>query len=589
MQTLLHLIKAWSDENPQAPAQYWKNKGTWNCFSISDIQKRVTKIANYLISVGMETGDIGLIFAPNSPQWVQLDIALMLAGGSSSGIYTNASNAHMDKVLEKSKASILVVGDAAMYKKIFNKSDPTLKLPHLKKIIVLKGKSDFSPLAISVDQMLSLKVSGPQKSFSQLLQAIDPEQTAILIFTSGTTGNPKGVMLSHKNLAFAAKRYTMNWQPPKEGSLYSFLPLAHIAERIYNLGNGLSYRYPVYFCSGPTQILAELSEVQPSILLCVPRFWDKLKQGVENKIKRGSPKQQKIAAWAFKVGNSFQTQWIQNRHPSLIISAQHKLAEKLVLRKIRESLGMSRIVRAVSGAAALAPETLQWYRSLGVNIIEAYALSETSGILTCGIQGKETAHTVGVPYPDIEYKLRDDGEILTRGEHVFKGYYNDQEATDAMFCGGWLKTGDIGEITESGYLKIQGRKREIIKNAEGKMISPLPIEANLEANHLVDQAIVIGNEKPYLTALLTLNPDSIKNIKVEKDSQNVTIETQALTEKINAHLMELNRAAANHERIKNFRILANPFSIESGEVTSTMKLRRQAIEKKYDSIIESMY
>lgn len=576
MNTLLHRLYDWANINPNAPAQAFKKNDTWVRISVIEMMTRVEELAQYLTSIGVVRGDIGLIYAYNSPEWVQIDLAFMLVGASSAGIYSNASLRQIYHILTHSEAKILFVESMQEFEKIFKKASLEDISPYLKKLIVLNEAGQTLPdYAVSFVKACELGRSVLGSSYKEYLAKIELTQRAILIYTSGTTGESKAVSLSHENIAFASQCYAGSWEAPKVGKLFSFLPLAHIAERITNLGIGLSNRYTVYFCSNSMSIGQELREVQPTIVLAVPRLWDKLKEGVEKRISRLPDKRKKLMYWALEVGRSFQNKKVNAKSISVWLYVKYYIANKLVLIKIRNQLGLAEALRVVSGAAAISMATLDWYRSIGVIIIEAYALSESSGVLTCGNPTFETAGTVGVPYEGIEIRFGDDGEIQTRGPHVFQDYYKDSLATSAMKRDDWLLNGDIGQIDSAGNLKISGRKRDIIKTAEGKMVSPLYLEAQLEMHELIDQAIVIGNEKPYIVVLLTL---------VELPRPVVNIH-----EIIQNHINKINQDLASHERIKKFRLLNTSFSIENEESTATMKIKRNVIEKNYQSQISSMY
>jgi long-chain acyl-CoA synthetase len=597
--SLLLRLFEWAATNPTAPAQAFKVDGQWQTISVQDMADRVLHLANFFSLNGIGPGKIGLIYSNNKPTWVQVDFALMLAGAASAGIYPNSSARQINYILQHSEAEVLIIDNLDSLEKLFknnylcrsacpaslynenlpahihNKTLSELS-PYLKLIVVLdSGEKELPTGLLSFAEALTFGRACGKFDSSQFLENINKNHPAVLIYTSGTTGVPKAVVLSHENLAFASSCYAKSWDAPPCGKLFSFLPLAHIAERITNLGIGITNRYAVYFCSNAMVIASELKEVQPTIALSVPRLWDKLKEGVERRIIKMPKFQQRLAHWAMQKAKQFYSLKIKKHPISWVLFLQYWLADLLVLRKIRNQLGLLEAKRIVSGAAALSSTTLEWYRGIGILIIEAYALSETSGVLSCGKPTEDTAQTVGVPYAGIELALAADGEIMTRGAHVFCGYFKDPLESSAMVKDGWLYTGDIGEFDSKGYLKILGRKREIIKNAEGKMISPLFIEAQLEQHFLVDQAIVVGNEKPYLVALITLvNSYSL--------SEEVLIIIQE-------HIDFINRDCASHERIKKFRILERSLSIEQDEITPTYKIKRSFIEKKFQSEISSMY
>lgn len=610
MSTLLHRLSDWAAEEPQAPMHASKAGADWQFTSAAEVNSRVEALARYLISEGLQAGDIGLIYAYNCAEWAQMDLAFTLAGGASAGIYINAPPRQIQFILRHSEAKFLVVDTVESLKAIFQDKSVSEFAPNLLRILLITPPSKGTELTANFgDQVRTFaqaleggkKIKSP--SGVELRGQINPDKRAVLIYTSGTTGQPKAVSLSHKNLTFAATCYSASWSPQKNGRVFSFLPLAHIAERMLNIGFGITYRSTVYFCSSPMAFASELREVQPTILLAVPRLWDKLKQGFESKLKHLPMNKQKTIKWALGVGSRYgilaRANWsspeggvksttLLDFDPTTLISRallflQFKVANQLVLKTIRSQLGLGACERTVSGAAALAPSTLDWYRSIGIRLIEAYALSETCGVLTCGIGDQETGNSVGVVYPGIEILLAEDGEILTRGQHVFLDYFKDPESTKEVFANGWFKTGDLGAYDDRGYLIIKGRKREIIKTAEGKMVSPLYIENQILTLPVLDQAVVIGSERPYLVALLTLT--EVAQAQVKKNPDDLSIYSKMVSD----HLTVVNGDLASHERVKRFKILGHQFSIEKEELTATMKIKRSVIETNYRSEIDLLY
>lgn len=587
MKTLLHQLFDWSLEAGNIPAQAFKKNSEWQFISARNLKEKVENLARFLRGLGVSQGDVGLIYSYNCPEWVQFDLALMLTGASSGGIYVNASARQVKYILGHSEAKVLLVDSLESIEKYFNKTELLSIFPFLKKVIVIKkNQTELPSWAIGFDDCLMMGMQNPSITYSDFLQALNPREQAMLIYTSGTTGEPKGVSLTHTNLIFAAWCYSKTWEAPKKGRLFSFLPLAHIAERIANIGIGLNNRYTVYFCTDPLSIASEMREVQPSIALAVPRFWDKLKEGMEKRLGREANRNQKILNFMMKKVYNFHQQKMHGVFVSPTLYFWNWFGNKFFLESLRTQLGLGAAVRVVSGAASLSASTLEWYQSLGVRMIQAYALSETAGVLTCGKPEYDTKGTVGVPYQGIEICIGSNGEVQTRGPHVFKGYYKEPEATKKMFNGDWLVTGDHGEIDSNNCLKILGRKREIIKSAEGKMISPLYLEALLESHPMIDQAVVIGNEKPYLVALLTLT-DYSKYLHQDKEiasqaQQKIKAELHSYIEKVNLDL-------ASHERIRQFKIISTNFSIDKDEITATMKIKRRIIEERYHNDISSMY
>ena len=338
-----------------------------------------------------------------------------------------------------------------------------------------------SPKAIAYEAALAegkkLAAAPGAKTFEDYLKKIDPKAAAFMIYTSGTTGNPKGALLSHDNLAFTSDLVVKQWQLPfAHGSLFSFLPLCHIAEKLQCVGVGISQRYTVNFCTKFDNVSIELPEVQPTMLLCVPRLWEKMMEGVMHKVEKGKGAKKKLAVWALGVGASVAAAKFSGRMANPLDLLQLKLADKLVLSKVRHALGLAHADALASGAAALPPHVSRWFRSLGLEILEDFGQTESTGVICMTERGVESAGTVGKAVSGIDVKIAEDGEILTRGRHVFVGYFKDDASTASTLEGGWLHTGDLAEVTDKGLIRIRGRKKEILKTSGGKMVAPLPIE-----------------------------------------------------------------------------------------------------------------
>ena len=597
MKNLLEMLTEWNFAEPNAPMHFRKINGKWNPVTVSEVVQNVTNFALAMRNAGIGKNDLGIITSYNRSEWLQAELGMLLAQVTSGGIYLNSSQHHAKQIYQLKNVKVLGFDNLDSYKKFLG-ADEALKLVPALRMVLFFDQIDTSDSSLNVfkkhseknveillwNDLISAQKSKSQEitknEFKKMLSEIDGKDRAVNIFTSGTTGKPKAVSLSHDNLSFAATCYTESWEAPKKGKLFSFLPLAHIAEKSTALGLGISMRYAVYFCSSPLNIISELQEVQPTIILCVPRFWEKLREGAEAKLSKLPNSKQKLFNIANKIAIKHLNYSLKKQRNHWLWSTLYNYFDKLILMKIKWSLGLSEADRHVSGAAALSADTLVWFRGLGIPIIEAYAMSESSGIITCGVATEETAFTVGVPYKGIEIKLADDGEILTRGPHIFKGYYEDENSTQEMLDGDWLKTGDLGKINSDGHLKIVGRKREIIKLSEGKMIPPLYLEDRLLASKYIDQAIVIGNERPFLVALLTLSDVGKALAKSDSDK---------LKSEIKQHVQSINSSVARHERIQKYEILENPFSIDNDEITATMKIKRKNIETNYGKQIEQLF
>ncbi|HAZ13468.1 MAG: hypothetical protein A2X86_13140 [Bdellovibrionales bacterium GWA2_49_15] len=578
METVLHRLKAWADEYPQDVAQRFKHGGEWQEITAREYCERVFWLAVFLESRGFTAADVGAILSYNCPQWVHLDLAPLLLGGKSAGLYPNASLSDITYVLSDTKCKLLSFQNKTYFDKATNQGQ--ISLPdHVKIVLVFEGDASFCPQALSYAQALEEgKKLAAQANLQSYLDRLNPKQGAFLIYTSGTTGHPKGALLSHDNLAYASSIAMPVWGITKRmGNTFSFLPLCHIAEKIQNIGAGLTCQLRVDYCSGFENIAAELTEVRPVLLLSVPRLWEKMVEGVRQKLASAKGLKKILAEWSLQTGQKIARKKFAGGPLTVADELQFFLANKLVLSKIKKAMGLDQVKLAASGAASLPAYVSSWFAGLGINILEVYGQTESTGLISMTRPGVESAGTVGLPVPNTEFKILEDGEICTRGRHVFLGYYNKPEATAETLIDGWLHSGDLGKLGERELLKIVGRKKEIMKSSGGKMVAPVPIEDKIKtkASPLIAQACMVGDGRKYFSMLLTL----AEGVKLNPE----------IKETINQKIEEVNLSLAGYERIKYFEILDRDFSIEKGEMTPTMKMKRAMIEKNYESVIDSMY
>jgi long-chain acyl-CoA synthetase len=590
MATVLHRLARWAETDPQAVAQRFKKSGTWIDITAKEYCDRIYHLALFLESKGLSSNDVGCIYSPNCAQWVHMDLATLLVGAKSAGIYPNSTAKDIQYVLQHTEARVLTVQSKEFYDKIVHGGG---SLPvSVKTLIVLEGDTAFSPLAISYSDALAegrkLASSSGGKKIADYLNRIDPKAPAFIIYTSGTTGNPKGAMLSHDNLTFTSDMASKYWLLPyAKGEMFSFLPLCHVAEKLQSVGVAISQRYTVSYATKFDAVSTELPEVQPSLLLCVPRLWEKMMEGVNYKVKTASLTKKKMTQWAMAVGARVADAKFSGRTPSPLDAAQYLVADRLVLAKIRHALGLGNAYALASGAAALSSTVSKWFRCLGLEILEDYGQTETTGVVTMTEKGVDSLGTIGRPLPGVEFKIAEDGEMLTRGRQVFVGYYKDEEATKKTFNSeGWLMTGDLAELTDKGLVRIKGRKKEVLKTSGGKMVAPLPIEEELKASSIISQVCMVGDGRKYLAALITVTEATSKEAGTTKGKlitdPSIVAEVKKVVDHVNQHL-------SSYEQIKRFAVLSKEFSIEEGEMTPTLKMKRNVVETRYADVIEQMY
>ncbi len=610
MPTILHRLARWAEETPNAPAHCYKKAKTWHTITASQVCDRVYALGLYFESKGIGAPDVGAILSYNSPEWIQTELALTLVGAKSAGLYPNSTVKDIQYVLKQTGCKVLAVQNAEYFAKLTDENGQGGLPATTKVLLCLQGDTKFHPNAVSFGHALEegMKLAresagGAKHGFvkqmrEHFLKKIDPKSGAFLIYTSGTTGNPKGVLLSHDNVAFTSDLVVKELRPKfADGSTFSFLPLCHVAEKMQGIGVAITVRYTVNFATRFENAAGELAEVQPTILLSVPRLWEKMMEGVQAKIEAGgnSPKA-RLARWALGVGKRVSDARYRGRSPSPVDIALWPVAQALVISKIRAALGLSRASLVASGAAALPGHVARWFRSIGVDLLEIFGQSETSAIICMTQPFVESSGTVGKPVSGIDFKIADDGEIMTRGRHVFLEYFNDPAATRETLVDGWLHTGDLGVINERGQLQIRGRKKEILKTSGGKMIAPSPLEDRIKAaSTSIAQVCIVGDNRKYLSALITLSENSLAQargaqgaIKEGSDGLPVVQHEETLGT-IRQAIDTVNGELASFEQIKKFTVIGRDFSIADGEMTPTLKMKRNVIETRFRPLIDAMY
>ncbi|MGE0615589.1 MAG: long-chain fatty acid--CoA ligase [Bacteriovoracia bacterium] len=592
MSTLIHRLHQWAETQPQSPAQSMKRGGEWKTIPAQDFRDRVFALAMYLDSRGFTPDDSVCILSYNCPEWVHMDLAPGLLGGKTAGIYPNSTAKDIHYIVDHTQARFLAVQNKEYFQKIVGKQGEHALPATIECVFVFDGDTSVHPKAVAYETALAEgRKLAAGKQIQPYLDRMDPHRGAFLIYTSGTTGSPKGALISHDNLVYTAGLAISFWKIPPASELFSFLPLCHIAEKIQNLGVGICLNGKVSFCTAFEKVSTEIVEVQPTILLSVPRLWEKMMEGVDHKLSQATGAKAKLAAWALRVSRKFaQAKYAGKGKIGLTDVVQLKLADKLVLSKVRHALGLSRAVVCASGAAALPAHVSRWFRALQLEILEDFGQTESTGVICMTLPGVDCAGTVGKPVPGTEFRLASDGEILTKGRHVFKGYFRNDDATEETLVDGWLHTGDLGELDDRGLLKIKGRKKEIIKTSGGKMIAPLPIEDRLKASPLISQACMVGDGRKYLSMLVTLSEGVLKELQGKPGALGDGVVKDAATlADVKREVDALNSSLANFEKIKQVTVLAAEFSIESGDMTATMKMKRNVIEQNYKHLIDKMY
>jgi long-chain acyl-CoA synthetase len=548
-----------------------------------------------LRELGLQPVDRVALISDSRPEWVISDLAVLAAGAVTVPVYPTLSAPQVWFILAESGARIAIVANAAQVAKI-NEAVPDAC--DLETIIVMDGEAPggrFRVLTSAevIERGKAVLAADPAAAdrYRETAASVRPESLATIVYTSGTTGDPKGVMLTHRNIV-SNVHATQGWitLDPTDRIL-SFLPLSHVFERVVLfrcLFDGVS----IYFAESMASVARDLQSVRPTVMTGVPRAWEKFYQAIQEGLKALTGVRKVLADWGIGVGYEHAKFWLSGRDVPPLLRVRRAVADRLVFSKIRERVG-GRIRFLVSGSAPLSPKVGEFFYAINLPILEAYGLTESSP----GISGNPIAAprlgTVGKPLPGVEVTIGADGEILVRGPNIMQGYYKRPEATEETLAGGWLHTGDIGEISDDGYLSITDRKKDLIVTSGGKKIAPQPLENLLKADPLISEAVLIGEQRRFPAALLV--PDFAKleariaAMKVRAASREELVRHPEVLRLYQDVLDRLNGSLAQFERVKRFALLPAEFTMERGELTPTMKVRRQVVEQRWRPLIDTIY
>ncbi|MEA2433049.1 MAG: long-chain acyl-CoA synthetase [Actinomycetota bacterium] len=587
--------------------------GNWKDITWRDYGDGVKKAAKAMIAQGFGHGDKIALLSNNRPEWHIADIACMALGGANAAIYTSNSPDQVAYIIQHSEAKLAFVDTTDQLEKILKVRG---ELPNLQKVIVFNGNTDADPdFVMGWDEFLATGKDVEDSKFEELRKGVKPEDLATFVYTSGTTGPPKGVMLSHANIWWTAVHSEQsipigdnsmrNPDGTFNGRALSYLPLSHIAERMISHLLQVYYGTETWFAESIETLQRDLQECKPTYFFGVPRVWEKFYAAVTTKMAQADPndRKTKLAKKAVELGKKIteleqeavaRGQKMADAKIPLGTKVQHAALDKLVLHKIRAAFGLEECTLALSAAAPLAPELIWFFHSVGIKITEGYGQSEGNGPTSWNPPDANLIGSVGTPLSGLEVRLAEDGEILVRGGNIMTGYYKDEKATkETIDEDGWLHSGDVGVLNEHNYLKITDRKKDIIITAGGKNIAPQEIENRLKTKHaLISQVVVIGDKRPFLTALITLDEEKAPSWGKEQGIEGdiAAIANNERTQKeIEGAINELNKGLAKVEGLKKFRILERDFLQEENEITPTMKVKRKQINEIYGEVIEDLY
>ncbi len=585
VQTLGQLILD-SSRRYRGIALEYRRDGRPAYVSYSELGTIATEIARGLIQLGIEPGDRVAILGLTSATWTLADCGSLCAGAVVTPIYHTNSPQECAHVLGDSGARLLFCDTREQAAKIDQIRD---SCPDLEHVVTFEESVEG---AITLEELRRAGGEVPPDAVLDRVEAVSPDDVATLVYTSGTTGLPKGCMLTHENFLATTRKYAEQLQFNDTHSMYQFLPLAHVLARVAQ-AVALSVGARVIYWSGDaTKIVDELKETAPTHFPAVPRIYEKVHGAVLGQVASGPRGQRELFRWALRCGTQARRALGQGRLPGLLTDLQYRLADQLVLAKVRDLFGPN-LQLAMVGAAPVAPELLEFFDACGVPVLEGYGLTESCAAGTVNTIDACRFGTVGKPLPGTEVSIAEDGEILLRGPHVFKGYFHNDEATAEVLTGeGWLCTGDLGSITEDGFLKITGRKKDLIITSSGKNITPVNIESELREGRYITEAVVFGDNRPYLVAVLTLDRDEAvklaKRLGIESDPA-VMARHPAVHAELQHEVDEVNAKLARIEQIKRFAILDHDLTQIDGELTPTLKVKRAVVYEKYRDVFTGLY
>jgi long-chain acyl-CoA synthetase len=573
-----------------------KESGLWHDISWNEYYRLAKHIGSALISIGLKKGDCVSIIGDNCPEWVIIDMGVQCAGSVAVGVYSTNAWQQVEYVIQNSESKFLFVENEEQLDKWLHFRD---QVPFLKKVIVwdLKGLMNFKdPMVMTYDDLLEMGrgiVERDPNLFDNRMEKVTREDLSVLIYTSGTTGPPKGAMLTHRNVTWMGQAIDRENPVRDTDEVMSFLPLCHIFERLFSVLGHITHGYTVNFIENLDTVTDNMREISPTVGYAVPRIWEKYLSAVYIRISDATWFKRLVFSTALKIGQKRATLKMNFKPIPFYLKALYQLAYLAVFRKLKERLGFDRLRVAYSGAAPISPDVLHFFQSIGVNLIEGYGQSEGTGVTCVSRVGKMRFGTVGPPLTGIEVKIAGDGEILVRSPGVFKGYYKNPEATKEALRDGWLYSGDIGELDEDGYLKITDRKKDIIVTAGGKNISPQYIENKLKFSPYINDAVVIGDKRRFITCLIIIDEENVVKYAQDNKIQFSTYKDLAQEPKIikliQGEVDKVNETLSRVEQVKKFTILPKKLYEEDGEVTPTMKVKRRYVNEAFSDLIEAMY
>ena len=594
--TLPRLFRQVVRERGERVAMREKHLGIWRAITWREYGERVRHVALGLVALGLRPRDVVSIVADNRPEWLYTDMGTLCAGGITNGIYITDSPGQVEFIVDDSGTRFFFAENEEQLDKIL---EVRARCPQLVKIIVydMDGLHAFQDeQVLSFAELLERGARYDREhpgAFDPLVEIARPEDLAILVYTSGTTGPPKGAMLSHRNILFQIGFSDFLTEPRPGDQQLSFLPLAHVAERTFSVFYPLYTGATINFAESIDTVPENIREVAPAVFFAVPRIWEKLYSAVALRMREATWLGKAAYRWAIGTGGRVAECRLQGRRPSALLRLLYRVADFLVLDNVKRSLGLHRTRAAATGAAPIAPELIRWYLALGIDMREVYGQTENCGLATGMPADRVKLGTVGVARPDTEVRISSEGEILLKGPHVFLGYFKNPEKTAETITDGWLRTGDVGVLDADGFLTITDRMKDIIITAGGKNITPSEIENQLKFSPFISDAVVIGDQRKFLSCLVMIDHETVAQFAQEKNVPFTNFASLCRATEVQdliwSEIERVNKQLARVETIKKFRLIEQILTPEDEELTPTMKLRRTFVNVKYKDVIDTMY
>lgn len=588
--TICGMVKAQKDKYGDRVMMKVNRDGAWKDISYNEFWDKARNLGLAMISMGIEPGDRVAIFSANSPEWQMVDVGVLSIGAADVPLYATITANQAEYILKDSNSRICFVGTEDHMNRVLQVKD---NLPDLMKVVTMDNTEADDPDVVTFEEMLKTGESYEDKEqFDKRLENVDPMDLCSIVYTSGTTGNPKGVMLLHNNFMSNVSTISTLVHVDDNEICLSFLPLSHVLERMSGYYTAVYNGVTIAHARSIDDLVEDIAVIRPHWMVSVPRLYEKIHAGVLANIEQESGLKQKIFHWAVGVGREMSEHIVDHKPVPLSLKVKHAIADKLVFSKIYEKMG-GRLRFFVSGGAPLSKEIAKFFHALGILILEGYGLTETSPVLTVNLPDAVRFGTVGKPIPNVEIKIAEDGEILARGPNIMKGYFNRPAESEEALEGGWFHTGDVGYIDDDGFLHITDRKKDIIVTAGGKNIAPQNIENTLKVNRYIEQVCVIGDKRKFLSALIVPNFEELQSWAKEQGLPYKDVEALLSDEKVRQHfrsiLDDMLGEFDRHERIVEFSLLPEEMTEAAGLLTPTLKVKRRQVTEKFADRINRMY